>query len=178
MEKSDAQIQGQYMRGFKQGYLLAQTAPSLAEALSALDIKHDAMRGLRDGNTLYKLEQVKEKGLDSRAIANEKASMEHTDPWIKSYGHGQLIAKHIPELIPPLLSIQAPGGSKEFDGLQIGIRHVIEDMVHHMKSGLLDEKPRSQEEPDPKPKKPSRSMFVDWPKDENKDKDPDPDPDR
>lgn len=178
MEKSDAQIQGQYMRGFNQGYLLAQTAPSLAEALSALDIKHDAMRGLRDGNTLYKLEQVKEKGLDSRALANEKASMEHTDPWIKSYGHGQLIAKHIPELIPPLLSIQAPGSSKEFDGLQIGIRHVIEDKVHHMKSGLLDEKPRSQEEPEQKPKKPSKSMFVDWPKDADKDKDPDPDPDR
>lgn len=171
MERDSEDTERLYAQGFNKGYVLAQAIPELADTMASMDVKGPAMEGLRDGNQFFKLERSRDRVLDVTQVESEKAAMQHGDGWVKSYNQGRLIAQHIPELIPAIMKVNGLNQSQEFEALQIGMRHHLEDKIHHLKPNTLQERKESEPAKD-QGKDRSESKFVKWsPKDKDQDLD-------
>ena len=60
MEEND-KIEPDYLKGFNEGYLIAQHAPDLAEKLANIESDFIRLQGFKAGREQYQVEQVRER---------------------------------------------------------------------------------------------------------------------
>ncbi|GAB3995703.1 hypothetical protein GCM10028807_36550 [Spirosoma daeguense] len=60
MEDND-KIKPDYLKGFNEGYTIAQHMPELAEKLAQVKTESDRMVGFKDGRTQFQSERLKDK---------------------------------------------------------------------------------------------------------------------
>jgi hypothetical protein len=60
-EQNNTEPEPEYVRGFNEGYTIAQYNPELAEKLSNIDSDFIRLAGFKDGRKQYQIEQVRDR---------------------------------------------------------------------------------------------------------------------
>lgn len=75
MEEQEEEVDPEYLRGFNEGYMLAQHNPELAQTLASIDSDFIRLAGFKAGQEQFHVEQVhtqeKEKGKPQEQIASD-----------------------------------------------------------------------------------------------------------
>jgi hypothetical protein len=83
MEETE-KVEPEYLKGFNEGYTIAQHMPELAEKLAKIDSDFSRLVGFKDGRQQYQLEQTKD-----RLPAWLKGDRTHKSPDLPTKSRGR-----------------------------------------------------------------------------------------